>query len=173
MRGTSTLPKASWSFLRTIIFIEYTVTDDPHLRLLLRTRMAYGLIRIKRMPFCELVRLRNSQAPLLDLEDMRGVLCSNKLSRRMRETSLSDLSRVYDASNIISHNVERILSGSPTYVKQQRRWEKISRDLNRKCADEQTVQMFLFILLLLCLFECADEDMRTVILYGVPGLRFP
>ena len=99
--------------------------------------MAYGLIRIKRMSFCELVRLRNSQASLLDLEDMRGVLCSNKLSRRMREASLSDLSRVYDASNIISHNVMRILSGSPTYVKQQQRWEKISRDLNR--SDNNTV----------------------------------
>ena len=132
--------------------------------------MAYGLFRIKRMSFRELVRLRNSQAPLLDLEDMREVLSSNKLSRRMRGASLFDLSRIYCASDIISHNVERILSENPTYLKQQRRWEKISRDLNRECVDEQTIQMFLFILLLLSLFERADEDMRTVILYGVPGL---
>jgi len=73
------------------------------------------------MSFRELVRLRNSQAPLLDLEDMREVLSSNKLSGRMRGASLFDLSRVYGASDIISHNAERILSGNPTYLKQQRR----------------------------------------------------
>ena len=159
-----------WSFLHSIFVSEYTVTDDSHLCFLIRARMAYGLFRIKRMSFRELVRLRNSQAPLLDLEDMREVLSSNKLSRRMRGASLFDLSRIYGASDIISHNVERILSGNPTYLKQQRRWEKISRDLNRECVDEQTIQMFLFILLLLSLFERADEDTRTVILYGVPGL---
>ena len=88
----------------------------------------------------------------------------------MRGASLFDLSRIYCASDIISHNVERILSENPTYLKQQRRWEKISRDLNRECVDEQTIQIFLFVLLLLSLFERADEDTRTVILYGVPGL---
>ena len=159
-----------WGSLYSILFSVYTVTDDPHLGLLLRARMAYGLMRIKRMPYCELVRLRNSHAPLLDLEAARGVLSSNMLCRRMRGASLSDLSRIYDTSDIISRNVEQILLRNATYVKQQRRWEKILRDLNRECVDEQTIQMFLFILLLLSLFERADEDMRSVILYGVPGL---
>ena len=48
--------------------------------------------------------------------------------------------------------------------------EKILRDLNRECVDEQTTEMFLFVLLLLSLFESTDEDIRTIILYGVPGL---
>ena len=122
------------------------------------------------MSYSELIRLHNSHAPLLELEAARGVLSSNMLCRRMRGASLYDLSRIYDASDIISRNVEGILLQNSTYVKQQRRWEKILRDLNGECVNEQTIQMFLFVLLLLSLFERADEDIRTVILYGVPGL---
>ena len=159
-----------WSSLHSILVSVYTVTDDPHLCLVVRARLAYGIMRIKRMPYCELVRLCNSHVPLLDLEDKRGVLRSNMLCRRMRGASLSDLSRIYDASDIISRNVEQILSQNPKFVKQQRRWANIVCDLNGECVDERTVEMILFIILLLSLFESADNDLRDVILYGVPGL---
>ena len=114
-----------WSSLDKFLFSLYTVTDNTHLGLLLRARLAYGLIRIQRMSYSELIRLHNSHAPLLELEAARGVLSSNMLCRRMRGASLYDLSRIYDASDIISRNVEQILMQNATYVKQQRGWEKI------------------------------------------------
>ena len=99
----------------------YTVKDDPHLCLLLQARLAHGRVRIKRMSYSELIRLQKSHAPLLDLEAAREVLSSNMLCRRMRGASPSDLSRIYDASDIISRNVEQFLLQNATNVKQQRR----------------------------------------------------
>ena len=100
-------------------------THDSPLCLLLRARVAYGLQRIKRMSYSELLRLHNSHAPLLDLGAKREVFSSNKLCKRLRKASLPEISYLYDASDIITRNVEQVLSQNPRYVKLQRRWGKM------------------------------------------------
>ena len=56
------------------------------------------------------------------------------------------------------------------YLKQQRLWERVSCKLNQRHFDDHTIEMFQFVLLVLSLFESTNEDIKTVILYGVPGL---
>ena len=147
-----------------------SVANDSRLRLLLRARVAIGIKRIERMPYCELMQLHNSHAPLLYLEDSRQLSGSNKLCTIMKEASLSNLSYVNNASDIISRHVEQVLSTNLKYVKQQRLWEKISRKFNWRYFDDRTIERFQLLLLVLSVFETNDEDIKTVILYGVPGL---
>ena len=66
--------------------------------------------------------------------------------------------------------MEQVLSQNLKYVKQQRLWERISCQLNRRCFDDRTIERFQLVLLLYSMFETTDEQLRTVILYGVPGL---
>ena len=146
------------------------VTNDSRLYLLLRARVVIGIKRISRMSYSELQQLLNSHAPLHDLEAKRGSLSSHKLCERLREASLPELSYLYDASEIITRNVVQVLSQNPKYVKQQRRWGKVTGGHDRESFELHTIERFQFVLLVLSLFEKTNEDIRTVILYGVPGL---
>ena len=159
-----------WSYLHCNVGKACTVKEDSDFCLLIRARKAYGIERVKRMSYNELLRLHNSHAPLLNLDATRSILRSNRLSTRMKEASLSELSYLYEISDFISGNVEQILSRRHKYVKQKRRWNKMLLGLNQECFDEHTIKRFQFILLVLSLFESTNEDIRTVILYGVPGL---
>lgn len=163
-----------WSSIKSSFTRVSTSKNESRLCLLLRARVAIGIKRIERMPFCELIQLHNSHAPLLYLEASRQLSGTNKLCRMMEEASLSDLSYVNIASDIICRHVEQVLSRNLKYVKQQRLWEKISCKLNRDYFDDKTIDGFQFIVLVLSLFESTEDDIRTVILYGVPGFQvFP
>ena len=145
-------------------------TPDSRLYLLLQARVIIGLKRISRMSYTELLQLHNSHAPLLDLEAKRRVLSSHKLCKRLREASLHELSDLYDASEIITRNVEHVLSQTPKYVKLQQRWGKTMGKYYQGSFEQHTIEKFQLVLLVLSLFESTNEDSRTVILYGVPGL---
>ena len=156
-------------FVQSSFTNAFTGTDDSRFRLLLRARVAVGLKRIERVAYCELIQLHNCHAPLLYLEASRELSCPSKLCKIMKDASLSELSYLYNASESISRKVEDVLSQNFKYVKQQRLWEKISYKFNQAYFDDSTIEGFQIILLLLSLFENTEEDIRTVILYGVPG----
>ena len=147
-----------------------SVKNDYRLCLLLRARVAIGFKRIERMPYCKLIQLHNSHVPLFYLETSRQLSGTNKLCRIMKEASLSDLSYLNNASDLISRHVELVLSQNWKYVKQQRLWERISSKFNPSYFDDHTIERFQLLLLLLSVFETTDKDIKTVILYGVPGL---
>ena len=147
-----------------------TPKNDSRFCLLLRARVAISIKQIERMPYCELIRVQNCHAPLLYLEDTRQLSSTIKLGRIMKDASISELSYLNNSSDIISRHVEQVLSQNLKYVKQQRLWGRISCKLNRICFDDHTIEKFQLILLVLSLFETADEELKTVILYGVPGL---
>ena len=149
---------------------ECVVAPDSRLYLLLRARVIIGIKRISRMSYSELLQIHNSHAPLFDLETKRGGLSSNKLSELLREASLQELSYLYDASEIITRNVEHVLSQNPKYVKLQQRWGKIRDEYDQGKFELRTIDRFQVVLLVLSLFESSNEGIRTVILYGVPGL---
>ena len=159
-----------WRFVRNSVSDWYVVKNDSRFCLQLRARVAIGIKRIERMPFRQLIQLHNSHAPLLYLEASRQLPGTNKLCRIMKEASLSDLSYINNASDIISRNVEKVLSQNLKYVKQQRLWERVACKLNQRHFDDHTIEMFKFVILVLSLFENNNEDIKTVILYGVPGL---
>ena len=159
-----------WSSVQSSFTKVCNVTNDSRLCLLLRARVAIGIKRIERMPFRQLIQLHNSHAPLLYLEASRQLPGTNKLCRIMKEASLYDLSYINNASDIISRNVEKVLSQNLKYVKQQRLWERVACKLNQRHFDDHTIEMFKFVILVLSLFENNNEDIKTVILYGVPGL---
>ena len=159
-----------WSSVQTSFTMACNVTNDSRLCLLLRVRVAVGIKRIERMPYCELISLHNSHAPLLYLEASRQLSGTTKLCRIMKDASLSDLSYLNNASDIISRHVEQVLSTNLKYVKQQRLWERISRKFNWSYFDDRTIERFQLLFLVLSVFETNDEDIKTVILYGVPGL---
>ena len=149
---------------------ECVVRPDSRLYLLLRARVIIGIKQISRMSHSELLQLHNSHAPLFNLEAKRGGMSSHKLCKRLREANLHELSYLYDASDIITRNVEQVLSQNPKHVKLQRRWRKIIDGYDQGSFELHTIERFQFILLVLSLFESTNEDIRTVILYGVPGL---
>ena len=97
-----------------------TSKNDHRFCLLLQARVAIGIKRIERMAYCELTELHNSHSPLLYLESSRRLSRTNKLCRTMKDASLSDLSHVKSASDVISLHVEQVLSQNCKYVKQQR-----------------------------------------------------
>ena len=158
-----------WTYFQSFAS-ECADTHDSPLCLLIRARVASGLQRINRMSFSELLQLHNSHAPLLELGTKREVLNSNRLCKRLRKASLPELSFLYDASDIITRNVEQVLSQNPRFVKLQRRWGKIVGAYDWDSFEVHTIDGFQFVLLVLSVFESINEDIRTVILYGVPGL---
>ena len=159
-----------WSYVQSSLTTVFTVTNESGFCLLVRARVAIGIKRIERMPYRELIRLHGSHAPLLYLETSRQVSGNNKLSLIMKDASLSDLSFLYSASDIISGHVEQVLSQNFKYVKMERWWKKTSCKYNEEYFDDLTIERFQFILLVLSLFESTREDIGTIILYGVPGL---
>ena len=158
-----------WSYARSSANNDRIVTNDSRLCLLLRARVAIGVKCIERMPYAELVRLYNSHAPLLDLDTSRKLSGSRRLCTIMKEASLHDLSYIYNATDIISRKVEQCLLLNSNYLKQQRLWERLSCKFDQECFDDYTIQRFQLVLMILSLFEGID-DIRNVILYGVPGL---
>ena len=159
-----------WSSVKCSFTRVWTSTNESRLCLLLRSRVAIGIKRIERMPYCELIQLHNSHAPLLYLEASRQLLGTNRLCRIIKEASISDLSYVTNASDSISRHVEKVLSQNLKYVKQLRLWERRKCKFDRSYFNDHTIEGFQLLLLLLSVFESTDEDIKTVILYGVPGL---
>ena len=151
-------------------------THDSPLCLLLRARVAYGLQRMNRMSYVELLRLHNSHAPLLDLGTKREVLNSNRLCKRLRKASLPEVSFLYDASDIITRNVEQVLSLNPRYVKLQRRWGKIVGAYDWDSFEVHTIERFQFVLLVLSVFESINENISGLlfctVFLGFQVLRF-
>ena len=117
---------------------------NHQLSLLLQSRVPIGIKQIERMPYCELIRVHNCHAPLLYLEDSRQLSGTIKLGRIMKDASISELSYVNNASDIITRHVEQVLSQNLKYVKQQRLWGRISCKLNRICFDDHTIEKFQF-----------------------------
>ena len=159
-----------WRSVQRSLTRVLTSKNDTRLCLLLQLRVAIGIKRIERMAYCELTELHNSHSPLLYLEGSRQLSRTNKLCRTMKDASLSELPHVKTASDIISRHVDQVLSQNLKYVKQQRKWERILCKFNQRCFDDLTIERFQLLLLVLSLFESTDKDIKTVILYGVPGL---
>ena len=159
-----------WKSFKSSFTCVCTPQNDSRFCLLLRARVAIGIKQIERMPYCQLIRVHNCHAPLLYLEDSRQFSGTIKLDRIMQDASISELTYLNNASDIISRHVEQVLSQNLKYVKQQRLWGRISCQLNQICFDDHTIEKFQLVLLVLSLFETADEELKTVILYGVPGL---
>ena len=159
-----------WSFVTRSFSWVRTSKTDSRFCLLLRARVAIGIKRVERMAYCELLKLHNSHAPLLYLEAARRHSHTNQLCRIMKDAYLSHLSDLNNASDIISRHVERVLLQQSKYVRQQQLWERLSCQFNRRYFDDLTIEKFKLLLLVLSLFETTDKDIKTVILYGVPGL---
>ena len=87
-----------------------TPQNDSRFCLLLRARVAIGIKQIERMPYCQLIRVHNCHAPLLYLEDSRQFSGTIKLDRIMQDASISELTYLNNASDIISRHVEQVLS---------------------------------------------------------------
>ena len=129
-----------WSSVKCSFTRVWTSTNESRLCLLLRSRVAIGIKRIERMPYCELIQLHNSHAPLLYLEASRQLLGTKRLCRIIKEASISDLSYVTNASDSISRHVEKVLSQNLKYVKQLRLWERRKCKFDRSYFNDHTIE---------------------------------
>ena len=155
------------------LFTTFPVSENKisRFRLLIKLRMALGRLRAKRLSYVELLSLRNSPACLHSLELSCGIAKARSLSVQIADASLEDLLYLSRASDIMALYLEKLIARRTQESKKERRRKQNLRHLTTETMRGNFIYSFILIILILSLFVKSEENLRNVILYGVPGLR--
>ena len=153
-----------------IIFL-FSQNKVSRFRLLIKHRMALGRLRARRLSYVELLKLRNSPACLHSLEFSCGIAQARSLSVQIADASLEDLLFMFRASDIMTHYLGKLIAKRSQEAKKERQRRRRLQHLKTNTMQGNVIYSFLLIILILSLFVKSEENLRNVILYGVPGLR--
>ena len=160
-----------WLLFRLFTTLLSSQKEVSRFRLLVRLRMALGRLHVQRLSNVEILSLRNSPACLHRIEPSCGIPQSRSLSIQMANASVEDLSYLCRASDIMSLYVEQVIAKRSQDTKKERRRMTRVQYFTTNTAHCDIVYNFLLIILILSVFEKSEENVRNVMLYGVPGLQ--